>query len=154
MFYLNVNPVVQKLHSKGNDARHIYPLLGKMLELIDIKLPTYKFRNISEADLGKGGVAAFNNATFIGDLTLKSSSAIINVDTPSIEVNIDGNHFMLNDVSQIIPINVGNVTVKSDRGIITGGSGFYTQCFTEPIFNTFRRSSCYSHDKLQGWKYK
>ena len=34
---------------------------------------------------------------------------------------------MLNDISQIIPINIGNVTVKSDRGIITGGSGFYTQ---------------------------
>ena len=49
------------------------------------------------------------------------------MDTPSIEVNIDGNHFMLNDVSRIIPINVGNVTLKSDRGIITGGSGFYTQ---------------------------
>jgi hypothetical protein len=126
MFYLNVNPVVQKLHSEGNDARHIYPLLGKMLELIDIKLPAYKFRNISEADLGKGGIAAFNNATFIGELTLKSSSAIIDADTPSIGVNIDGNHFMLNNVSQIIPINVGNVTVKSDRGIITGGSGFYT----------------------------
>ena len=82
MFYLNVNPVVQNLHSKDNDARHIYPLLGKMLELIDIKLPAYKFRNITEADLGKGGVGAFNNATFIGNLTLESSSAIIDADTP------------------------------------------------------------------------
>jgi hypothetical protein len=127
MFYLNVNPVIQKLHSKDNDARHIYPLLGKMLELIDIKLPSYKFRNIGEADLAKGGVAAFNNATFIGDLTLESSSALIDVDTPSIRVNVDGNHFTLNNVSQIIPINIGNVTVKSNRGIITGGSGFYTQ---------------------------
>jgi hypothetical protein len=127
MFYLNVNPVVQKLHSEDNDARHIYPLLGKLLELIAIKLPSYKFMNITEADLGKGGVAAFNNATFIGDLTLNSSSAIIDVDTPSVEVNIDGNHFVLNGVSQIIPIKVENVTVKSNRGVITGGSGFYTQ---------------------------
>jgi hypothetical protein len=126
MFYLNVNPIVQKLHSKDNDARPIYPLLGKMLELMDINLPSYKFRNISERDLSKGGVTGFNNATFIGNLTLESSSAIINVDTSSIGVNIDGNHFILNDVSQIIPIYVGNVTVKSDRGIITGGSGFYT----------------------------
>jgi hypothetical protein len=127
MFYLNVNPIVQKLNSKDNEARHIYPLLSKMLELIDIKLPAYKFRNMDEADLAKGGVAAFNNASFSGDLTLESSSALIDVDTPFIGVNIDGNYFTLNNVSQIIPINVGNVTVKSDRGIITGGSGFYAQ---------------------------
>jgi hypothetical protein len=129
MFYINVNPIIQKLNSKNNDARHIYPLLGKLLELVNTKqLAPYKFvdRSKATASLITGGVTAFNNATFNGDLTLKSSSAIISVNTPSIRVNNDRKDLTLSDVSEIIPINNENVTIRSNMGIINGGSGFYT----------------------------
>jgi hypothetical protein len=127
MFYFNVNPIIQKMmSSEGNDTKHIYPLLGKLLEWVDAKLPEHNFINRGVSSLVTGGVAAFSNASVIGELILESSSAIIGVDTPSIRVNIDGKDLFLDGVSQIIPINVGNVTVKSDRGEINGGSGFYT----------------------------
>jgi hypothetical protein len=129
MFYLNVNPIIQRLNSEGNGGRPIYPLLGKLLELVNAKLPVYEFMSRSRAvtSLVNGGVTAFNNATFIGNLTLKSSSAIMNIDAPTIKVNIDGKDSILNGVSKIMPINVENVTVKSDGGLINGGSGFYAR---------------------------
>ena len=43
MFYLNVNPIIQRLNSEGNGGRPIYPLLGKLLELVNAKLPVYEF---------------------------------------------------------------------------------------------------------------
>ena len=126
MFYLNVQPIIQKMNSEGNDARYIYPLLDKLLEDMDIKLPAYKFISRDKNSLVTGGVVAFNNATFSGDLSFESSSAIIDVNSDSIRAAIDGNNLILNGISQVLPINIENVTVNSDGGVIKGGSGFYT----------------------------
>ena len=51
----------------------------------------------------------------------------MNIDAPTIKVSIDGKDSILNGVSKIMPINVENVTVKSDGGLINGGSGFYAR---------------------------
>ena len=85
--------------------------------------------NRIKTSLVTGGVSAFNNVTFIGDLTLKSSSssAIIDVNSSYIRVNVDGKDSILHGISQITPINVDNIIVKSNSGgVINGGSGFYT----------------------------
>jgi len=127
MFYLNVNPIIQRLALADDDARHIYLSLGELLELVDAKLPAYEFMGRGKLSPVTGGVSAFKKATFTGYLTLKSSSAVISVDAPSIGVNIDGEDLTLNGISQIIPLDIDEATLEADRAIIDGGSGFYTQ---------------------------
>lgn len=126
IFYLDVSPMIQELNAGTIDAQQIFPSLAKSLDKMDIKFPVYNMTNRNEVSgLVSGGVVTFKNATFNGDLVLKSASAVVNVDSPYLTIKTDGNSSNFNNVSKIIPINTDETVIKSHGGIISGGIGFY-----------------------------
>ncbi|MGI0022514.1 MAG: hypothetical protein ACRD9Q_06605 [Nitrososphaeraceae archaeon] len=126
MFYVNLNPIVQNLNSPENNISSVFPYLGRLLELTNVKLPIAESGGTHLFSYGAGGVSAFTNATIIGNITLTSSSALINTNSTSVKVIIDGNNFLFNNISKIAPVRIDNVTVKSEGGVIGGGYGFYS----------------------------
>ena len=129
LFYLDIRPIIQKLNSGDTNAQKIFVSLGKILQSTHIQFPIYEIEKRSSHSLVTGGVIVFQNATYKGELVLKSPSAIINVDSSPLSITTDGNNSNFKDVSKIIPIETDNTTINSNGGIISGGTGFYTHAF-------------------------
>src|SRR5256712_172993 len=125
IFYLNAKPIIQELDARNADIQQLLPSLSMLLESADAKFPAYKMTRNSQS-LVLGGVTVFQNATFTGDIVLNSSSAIVNVDSPSLMIKIDGKSSDFKYVSEIIPIDTDKTIIKSHGGIINGGEGFYS----------------------------
>lgn len=124
--YVNVFPLLQNFNENDFSSSEMYSLYGKILDWLEIDFPTYKTTEKSPYDLVKGGSAAFRNGTFTGDVTMQSSSSKINTDTVESRINIDGIDSDLYNLSQILPLNVDQVQIKSNNSAISGVYGFYT----------------------------
>lgn len=130
IIYLNVYPIIQSIKSEKDITGKLYSALGNAISQLGLSMPFHEDQNLTEAAyLGRGGVAAFNRASFAGNLNIVSSSAILDVDAPVLEVNLDGINVILQNVSRIVPIDIEQATVESQEGIMSKGSGFYTHIF-------------------------
>jgi len=129
MFYLNVKPIVDKFNYFDSKTQSDFYQLGNLLDLIDFKLPKFHEIKKSEHGLTAGNLATFRNAAIVGNTTIFSSSAIISLNNTSISVNFDGENLDFQDVHQIIPINIDELTINSQTVVIDGGSGYYTRVF-------------------------
>jgi len=129
IFYLNVKPIIDKFNSADSKTENDFYQLGNLLDLTDTKLPKFHELKKSEHGLTAGNLAAFKNATIVGNTTIFSSSAIISLNNSSISVNFDGENLDFEGVHQIIPININELTINSQTGVIDGGSGYYTRVF-------------------------
>jgi hypothetical protein len=132
IYYFNLKPIIAKLEVGHDDTRQLYPSLGRLLELTNETLPSYKISKRSSFSTISGGVTAFGAASFYGNTTVKSPSAIIMADQGHVKVYSKGIISEYNNVSKIIPISVDNISIKSNSGSISGGYGFYSNA----IFNS------------------
>ena len=129
LLYLNLGPIIDKIISSSPESRQLYSLVGGILQQTQVKLPRAETINQDPFNIVAGGVAAFNKATLDGDMILDSSSAILNVERSPVQFNVDGRGFFLNNLSKLLPINIDNLTLNSNEGIIDGGSGYYSHVF-------------------------
>ena len=123
--YINVFPLLQNLPNSNLSSVEIYSLYGKLLDGLGIDLPHYQTIEKNPSDLVKGGVAAFKEGTFTGNVTIHSNSSIINTNTVFPSIEIDGKGTDLENLIQIVPLNVDQVETKSNSSIISGLYGFY-----------------------------
>jgi len=130
--YLNVFPIIQELDSGKTNSTKLYSILGKLLNFVDMDLPIAEPNERRKYAFSEGGVIAFGNALLQGESSFQSSSAIIYLNSSSIQGKIDGTEFESNDVSKILPIDIEQIIVKTSEGKIEGGVGFYTKS----IFNS------------------
>lgn len=124
--YVNVFPLLQNFNDNSFSSSEMYSLYGKLLDWLDIDIPVYKTVDESRYDFVKGGSAAFRNGTFTGDVTMQTSSSKINSNTVESRINIDGTDSYLHNLTQILPLNVNQVELKSNSSTISGVYGFYT----------------------------
>ena len=129
MFYFNIKPIVEKFNTSDLDLHSDFYNLGKIFDLIDSEFPVYQQIKKSQHSLMARELAAFQNATLLGDTTIISSSAIINLKNTTVSVNIDGDSVEYEDVYQILPIDYDKITIKSQGSVIDGGFGFYSNVF-------------------------
>jgi len=134
MYYIDTYPIIQKINSGDQDARNIFPYLGKLLGLIDSNLPSFEttkrnqFRHVNE------DYFTYREASLFGDLLVKSVSPIISTNASSINVSVDGNEMIFYSVKQILPINIESSTIKSDQGVIRDGFSFYSNIFMDSAY--------------------
>jgi len=93
---------------------------------LDVPFKSYEFKDKSPHSLTADRVGASGKVGFSGDLSVKSTSAIVRPDGMAITVRINGHDSKLENVFQIIPINSTSVTIYADKGILSGASGFYS----------------------------
>jgi hypothetical protein len=124
--YINVYPLLQNLHYNNLTPAEMYMLYGKILGLIEIDIPTYKSVEKGPLDLVRGGIVVFRNGTFTGDVTINSTSSTINTNSIHSLIKIDGTDSDIFNLSQIIPLHLDSVEIKSNSSTISGIYGFYT----------------------------
>jgi hypothetical protein len=127
IYHFNLYPLVQNIDLNDNNASaDYYNILGKIMGPLNLPLKPYEFKDRSPSSLVADRVAAFENVTFSGDLSIKSTSAIIAPSSQSITVTINGHDTKLENISQITPINSSSVTINASKGRMLGVSGFYS----------------------------
>ena len=149
IYYFNVYPLtifqsyqarsIQNIDS-GDNASTYYKILGKIMGAYNLPLRLYEFKDRNPSSLVADLDGAFEYATFSGDLSIKSNSAIIEPSNTTISVRINGHDVELENISQIIPINSSSVTIKASKGIISGGgaaSSFYSNVSVDQSIISF-----------------
>ncbi len=131
MFYFNLMPIINSFNSPFYDRNDFYNL-GSLLDLIDVKLPSYHPINDNQYSLTAKSLMAFKNATFVGNTQIDSSSAIIFLNNSSLLVNADEDNLEFHKVNRIIPIYVEKFILDNQGAVLDGGYGFYSKVF----FNT------------------
>jgi hypothetical protein len=128
IYHFNLYPLVQNIDSNDNNASAAYyKILGKIMGPYNLPLKPYEFKDRSPSSLVADRVAAFENVTFSGDLSIKSTSAIVVVPrSTTMTLRINGDESQLENVSQITPIDSSSVTINASKGTMSGGSGFYS----------------------------
>jgi hypothetical protein len=140
IYYFNLYPLVQNIDSNNNVSANdnvlgyykmvYYKLLGKIMSPLNLPFKSYEFNDRDPYSLANERVAAFEQVGFSGDLSIKSTSAIVRPSsTDIITVRINGHDSKLENVSEIIPLNSSSVTIYANKGIMSGGasSGFYSR---------------------------
>jgi hypothetical protein len=74
----------------------------------------------------------------MGDLSIKSTSAIVVPRSKAITVTINGHDTKLENISQITPINSSSVTINASKGTMFGVSGFYSAVSLDQSLISFR----------------
>ncbi len=128
--YINMFPFIMNLNNNKSSSSEMYSLYGKILERLEIDLPTFNTIEKSPSDLIKGRIAAFQNVALTGDVILESTSLTIDTNTHKSLINEDGKEFYLENLMQIIPLYVDKIQVKSNSSIISGHYGFYANSFS------------------------
>lgn len=139
LYYLNAIPIAAKLESQDYNSTQFYPFLGKLISLINNSGSNYEFEmqgKTNIANLVSGGVAAFKDAEFVGNITLQTSSALIKLNSSRILVNLGTKNFVMNDVKEIIPIDTKTIGIwDSTGGVLKQGLGFYSRIVLDaPLF--------------------
>jgi hypothetical protein len=140
IYYFNLYPVVQNIESNNNVSANdnvpgyykmiYYKLLGKIMGPLNLPFKSYEFNDRDPYSLANDRVAAFEQISFSGDLSIESTSAIIRPSsTDIITVRINGHDSKLENVSEIIPLNSSSISIYANKGIMSGGasSGFYSR---------------------------
>jgi hypothetical protein len=125
IYHFNLYPLVQNIDSNDNASAY-YKILGKIIGPFNLPLKPYEFKDRSPRSLIADRVGAFEHATFDGDLSIKSDSAVIRPSNTTITVRINGQDSKLENISQIIPINSSSVSINASKGFMYGTSGFYS----------------------------
>lgn len=126
VFYVNVNPILQKFDEGKENPGELHVLYSKVLEIIDKNLPRYVPTERHQFRFQPGGDFTFNNLHATGNLTFTSSSIISKIDS-QINVNIDGEGYNYKDISLILPVSVGKSTIKTTEAVLENGTGFYSR---------------------------
>ena len=124
--YVNIFPLLRSFHDNNISSQQMYSLYGDLLDGLGINLPQHKGEKKSPADFVKGGVAAFRNGTFSGDVEMQSTSTTIRTNTVDSTITIDGREYEVSKLSQILPYQLDHVRMKSNSSTIAGVYGFYT----------------------------
>jgi hypothetical protein len=139
IYYFNLYPLVQNIDSNNNVSANdnvlgvykmaYYKMLSKIMGPLNLPFESYEFNDRSSYSLTAERVATFEQVGFSGDLSMKSTSAIVMPNSADIiTVGIDGHKSKLENVSEIIPLNSSSVTIYANKGILYGGpSGFYSR---------------------------
>ena len=125
--YFDLNPMIEKLNSGDINSREFYLYLGKILHFSEVELPVSELEHISRFAPFSKGVYAFKSVICQGDLNLQADSTIINLKNNSLIVNLLNSKLEFEDVIQVVPINIDNVSVNSTNGLLKDGRGFYSQ---------------------------
>ena len=128
IYHFNLYPLVRDIDSNDNVSAY-YNILRKIMGPLNLPFKSYEFSGRSPYFLTAERVAAFERAVFSGDLSIKSTSAIVRPSgTGIITVRTNGHDSKIENVSQIIPMNSSSVTIYANKGIMSGGpSGFYSR---------------------------
>ena len=129
MFYFNLIPIINSFNSPNFHDKSDFNNLGLLLDLIDIKLPSYDPIEESQHSLTAPSLMAFKNATHVGNTQIFSSSAMIFLNNTSVVVNTDGDNLEFDNVNKIFPINVEKLILNNHGVVIDGGNGFYSRVF-------------------------
>lgn len=125
IYYINIFPLLQNLDQNILSSEEIYSLYDKLLDGLEIDFPKYESTAKSPLDLTEGGIAAFREGTFSGDVNMLSTSSIVNTDTDISKLNIDGKSDIILGLKRIIPLTVDQVEMKTNNSTISGIYGFY-----------------------------
>lgn len=123
--YINIFPLLENLHNNNLFPTEIYSLYDTLLEGLEIDFPVYNTTDKTPLSLVTGGIGAFSNGTFIGNVTTLSTSAIINTKTVESIINIDGADSNIENMLQVVPWHVDQVKTNSNSSRISGMYGFY-----------------------------
>jgi hypothetical protein len=97
---------------------------------LNLPFKSYEFNDRDPYSLANERVAAFEQVSFSGDLSIKSASAIVRPSsTDIITIRINGHDSKLENVSEIIPLDSSSVTIYANKAIMSGGasSSFYSR---------------------------
>jgi hypothetical protein len=130
IFYINIFTLLRNFHDNNFSSAEMYSIYGKLLDWLGVDIPIYKSIEKSPLDLVEGGIGAFSKGAFNGNVTLQSTSAIINTNTVKSKINVDGVNSDIENLLQIVPLNVDQVKIKSNSSIISGIYGFYANSFS------------------------
>jgi hypothetical protein len=101
-------------------------MLSQVLDFISIDKGTYEFDGNNPTSLVSGGITAFTDARFKGDINIKARSSIIMTDDSEVKLHIDGESKVFNNITHIVPSHINGLDVRTNDTEIYGYSGYYT----------------------------
>jgi hypothetical protein len=132
IYHFNLYPLIQNIDANENDddnnntSATYYKILGKIMGPLNLPLKPYEFKDRSPSSLAADRSAAFEDVRFSGDISVKSTSAIVGPRDTTMTLRMNGHESQLENVSRITPINSLSVTINASKGRMFGGSGFYS----------------------------
>lgn len=128
-YLVNIFPIIHNLITNPEGFDSLYSFLDEVIELMNVNMTNYNFGDNNPESLVTGGIAAFKNFEVSGNITINSSSALIAQPTDGLTIEIDGQSFTLENVTEINSINTGNIEVKTGHAILPGGQGYYSTLY-------------------------
>jgi len=128
-YLVNIFPMIHNLIANPEGFDSLYPFLDKVIELMNVNMTNYDFGDNNPESLVSGGISAFKNFEVSGNITINSSSALIAQPTGALTIEIDGQSFTLENVTEINTINAGNIQAKTGNAILPGGQGYYSTLY-------------------------
>jgi hypothetical protein len=121
IIYVNVYPIIEAMRI-SQEKYIFYNLLEELLKPANIQLERFKY-------ISPPIMAIFKEIKMLGDIWINASSIIFPVNANFKKVEIidkDGKTLLLTNVTRLIVLNHGNVSIISSDLILSEGNGFYS----------------------------
>jgi hypothetical protein len=142
--YVNVYPLISAIQSDSEAGRKLFPLLGHLLKASGIHLPNYSENTSWLYDF----TVAFRSSSFDGNITLSSSSVILEDDVTAIGYKDQNIREEFENISSISLIGEGNLNVFAHKVEMLPGRGFYSNVAVKDRQLTITGSNITAYIKL------
>jgi hypothetical protein len=142
--YVNVYPLINTMLSDSEAGRKLFPLLGHLLKASGIHLTNYSENTSWLYDF----TVAFRSSSFDGNITLLSSSVILEGDVTAIGYKDQNIREEFKNISSISLIGEGNLKVFAHKVEMLPGRGFYSNVAVKDRKLTITGSNITAYIKL------
>lgn len=131
IYYINIYPIIQELETTSNKTRELFSMLGSIIKVSGIILPSYNFNKINPYSV-INNLFAFKEIDSTGQMIINSCSMVFsNFSNDRFNAKIGNVTIETNNVSKLIFVGAETIDVITDDITITNRYSFYLESYLE-----------------------